>query len=72
MNVRKFLRDWRTGRNDYTTAEAAEYLDIELESFRHLIRAGVIKPFEGGVRGRNLYFSPKDVEALNDKIDGYR
>lgn len=72
MNIRKFLRDWRTGRSDFSVIEAAEYLDIETSAFRHLMKAGVITPFEGGGRGRSFYFSQEQLDDLDDKIEPYR
>lgn len=71
MNVRKFLRDWRVGSNDYNTAEAAERLDIEPETLRHLVRVGVVKPLEGGRRGHGYYFSFEAIEKLEEQIAPY-
>ncbi len=72
MNIRKFLHDFRTGRNNYSTAEAADYLDIKLETFRQIVRAGAIKPVEGGGRGKNFYFTYEQLLELEEQIDLYR
>ena len=71
MNVRKFMRDWRVGSNDYSTIEAANYLDIEPETLRHPVRMGVVKPLEGGGRGSAFYFSGEQVKELEEKIAPY-
>ena len=71
MNVRKFMRDQRVGRNDYNTAEAAEYLDIEAETLRYFVRMGVIKPVEGGGRGQSFYFTVEQIEKLEKQIASY-
>ena len=72
MNIKKFLRDRRTGRSDYNTAEAANFLQIKPESLRHLIRAGVIRPIDGGGRGRVRYFSFEQLDQLRDELNPYR
>lgn len=72
MNFRKFIHDYRTGTNDYTTAEAAEFLDLELERVRHLVRIGMLKPVQGGGRGLNYYFAHDDLERLNEQLEPYR
>lgn len=72
MNLRKFLRDFKKGRNDYSTVEAAESLDIELSQFRYLVRNNVIEPLEGGGRGRSFYFSKESLDELNEKLENYR
>jgi len=71
MNVRKFMRDHRVGRNDYNTVEAAEYLDIEPETLRYLVRMGVIIPVEGGGRGQSFYFTVEQIEKLEEQIASY-
>jgi excisionase family DNA binding protein len=72
MNIRKFLRDFRTGRSDYSSAEAAAYLGIKHETFRQLVRAGVIQPLDGGGRGRSFYFSHEQLIKLAEQIAMYR
>lgn len=72
MNLRKFLRDIKVGRNDYSTTEAAEYLGIELSQFRYLVKNKVIKPLEGGGRGRSFYFSEESLKELYEKLKNYR
>ncbi len=72
MNFRKFLHDIQTSTEYYTTAEAAEFLDLELERIRHLVRVGVLVPMEGGGRGRNFYFSKEALEEIDKKMEPYR
>lgn len=73
LNLRRFLRDFRTGRKDYSMKEAMIYLGISRDAFRQLVRAGVINPIEGGGgRGKNLYFSEDDVLDLEKKLAEYR
>lgn len=72
MNIRKFLRDFRTGRSDYSSAEAAGYLDIKLETFRQLVREGVIQSLDGGGRGKSFYFSHEQLLKLEEQIAMYR
>ncbi len=72
MNFRKFLHDIQTSTDHYTTAEAAEFLDLELERIRHLVRIGILTPVEGGGRGRNFYFTKEALEEVDKKMEPYR
>lgn len=72
MNFRKFLHDIKTNTDYYTTAEAADYLGLELERVRHLVRIGILMPAEGGGRGRCYYFSEDSLEKIDEMLEPYR
>lgn len=65
------MRDHRIGRNDYNTVEAAEYLDIKPETLRYFVRKGVIKPLEGGGRGKGFYFTVEQIQEFEKQIAPY-
>ncbi|WP_231881363.1 helix-turn-helix domain-containing protein [Cupriavidus necator] len=52
-----------TSRNaDFTAAEAAEYLEVSIATFRRLVRDGKLAPH--AVVGRSQLFSAADLEAF--------
>jgi DNA-binding transcriptional MerR regulator len=72
MNFRKFLHDARTSTDNYSTEEAADYLNLDIGRVRHLVRIGILVPIEGGGRGRNFYFTEESLQELDEMLEPYR
>ncbi len=50
----------------FSSTEAAEYLEVSISTFRRYVQAGKINPVQ--VVGRNQFFAPKDLKAIKRSL----
>lgn len=71
MNFKRFLRDFEKGTTDLTIAGAMEFLELNHHQVRTLVRRGILTPVNHE-RGKLLFFSHKDLKALQNRLKSYR
>lgn len=56
--------------DEFTSTEAAEYLDVSMSTFRRYVSAGRLKA--SSEMGRNQLFATKDLKAFKKSLRGVR
>ena len=72
FDTRRFFRYVQGSVVEYTSKEAAEYLNINYHTFRGFVKLGIIQPATGGSgRGKRHFFHRDDLDALREKMDSF-
>lgn len=69
--IKKFIRDERVGRQDFSTEGAAYLLEVSQSTIRHFVKLGILEPVEGGGRGQSYFFLQEDIYDLQERLEEY-